>query len=223
MEQKNETVRTSENLRQFGEVFIYVLLFAFVLEGLLFVCILIYSMVFYRFISWVQWNEYLGLVITYTIFIVVLILMLHFLHKFFQFSKRSYLRGFTGALVFYSIIFPFTPITWYMTPGPSTGFSYGVEYQLWPLLIFVGLATLTVLIMDFLSTDDSQSYKTMLLFSGILAALTTLVSMLILSVPPDTGQIDNWATPFFLLPHVTGLALLLESVSQYIENRKNCN
>lgn len=220
MDQKAETERTVGNLREFGEVFIYVFVLAFVLEGLLFACILIYSMVFYRFVSWIQWNEYIGLAISYTIFVIILIIILHFHHKFFHFSKLNFLRGFAGVLAFYSIIFPLTPISWYVTPSPSTGFSYGIEYQLWPLLTLVGLATLVVLIMDFLRVDDSQSYKIMLLFSGILAAITTLVSMLVLSVPPDTNQIDNWATPFFILPHVIGLALLLESLNQYIETRK---
>ena len=225
MGQKVEVDRTHGTLREFGEIFVYAIVFTFVLEGLFFFCFLIYSLVFYRFVAWIQWKGYIGLVITYTIFIVGLIVMLHILHRLLKFSKRSFLRGFAGATAFYSITFSFTPITWYIvrlsSSGSFTGFSYGFEYQLWPLLTLVGLSTLAVLIMDFHSNDDLQQYKTMLLFSGALAVLTTLVSLLVLAVPPDTGHGDNWATPFFILPHFAGLALLIESVSQFIEVRNS--
>ena len=227
MGQKVEVDRTHGTLREFGEIFVYAIVFTFVLEGLFFFCFLIYSLVFYRFVAWIQWKGYIGLVITYTIFIVGLIVMLHILHRLLKFSKRSFLRGFTGALAFYSILFPLTPISWYIvrlsSQGLSQGVNYGFQYQLWPLLTLVGLSALAVLIMDFHSNsnNDSQQYKSMLLFSGVLAVLTSLVSMLALAVPPDTGPVDTWATPFFILPHVAGLALLLESVSQFIEVR-NC-
>ena len=227
MEQKIEADRMRGNLREFGKVFVCAIVFAFVLEGLFFFCFLIYSLVFYRFVAGIPWNEYIGLVITYTIFIVGLIVMLYILHKLLKFSKRNFLKGFAGALAFYSISFPLTPISWYIirlsSQGLSQGVSYGFEYQLWPLLTLVGLSTLAVLIVDFHSNsnDDSQQYKVMLLFSGVLAALTTIVSMLVLSMPPDTGLGDSWATPFFILPHVTGLALLIESISQFIGVRNN--
>jgi hypothetical protein len=225
MEQKVEMDRTHGTLREFGEVFVYAIVFAFALEGLFLFCFLIYSLVFYRIVAWIQWNEYIGLVITYAIFIMSLIVMLHILHRLLKFSKRSFLRGFTGASAFYSITFSFTPISWYIvrlsSQGLSQGISYGFEYKLWPLLTLVGLSALAVLIMDFHSNDDSQQYKTMLLFSGVMAVLTSLVSMLVLAVPPDTGHGDTWATPFFILPHVTGLALLIESVSQFIGMRNN--
>lgn len=220
MEKEVEMDRTYGTLREFGEVFVYAIVFAFVLEGLFFFCFLIYSLVFYGFVAWIQWNEYIGLVITYTIFVMGLIVMLHIIHRLLKFSKRNFLRGFSGASALYSITFPFTPITWYIvrlsSQGLSQGIVYGFEYQLWPLLALVGYSSLAVLIMDLHSSDDLQQYKTMLLFSAVLAVLITLVSMLILAVPPDIGPVDTWATPFFILPHVTGLALLIESVSQFI-------
>jgi hypothetical protein len=127
-------------------------------------------------------------------------------------------------MALFFIVFPLTPITWYGDRypliAPSAAFGYGIEYQLWPLLCLIGFAALSVLIMDLRSSDGTESFKTMLLFSGILAALATIVSMLVLSVPPDTGHLDSWATPFYLLPHVTGLALLLEAISQYIATRR---
>ena len=223
MEQEVEESQTVRNLAEFAEVFLYAAVFAFALEGLLLICVLIYSLFFYRFVAWIQWHELIGMFVTYTIFTVILLIMLHFIHKTIHFSNHSVLRGFSGAMALYSIVFPITPLSWYndryTTIGPSTGFSYGVEYQLWPLLSLVGFAALSVLVMDFRSSDDSKSYTSMLLFSGILAVLVTTVSMLVLSVPPDTGHIDNWATPFYILPHVTGLVLLLESVRQYIGTR----
>ncbi|MHA1137969.1 MAG: hypothetical protein ACTSSE_15930 [Candidatus Thorarchaeota archaeon] len=224
MEQEIEVTRTLENLKEFGMVFIYAIVIAFVLEGLLFICILIYSIFLYRFVVWMQWHEYIGMVITYTMFIVTLVVMLHILHKFLHFSKRSLLRGFSGTMALFSIVFPITPISWYIdnqtSPEQLIGFSYGVEYQLWPLLCLVGFTALVILITDLLSIDGTKSYKTMLIFSGFLGVLTTLVTLLVLSVPIDTGFIDNWATPFFILPHVAGLVVLLESVSQYIGTRK---
>ena len=223
MEQKVEKGKTDGTLREFGEVFCFAILFAFALEGFLFISVLIYSLFFYRFVSWIQWNEYIGLVITYTIFVIGLIVMLHIIRRHIQFSKRNFLRGYAGALAFYSTLFPITPISWYIvrlsSQGLSTGFSYGFEYQLWPLLTLVGLSTLTVLGLDFHSNENSQQYKIMLLFSGALSILASVVSMLVLAVPPDVGHGDNWATPFFILPHVTGLALLLETMNQFIETR----
>jgi hypothetical protein len=223
MEQEAEENQTVRNLDEFGQVFIYAIIFTFALEGLLVVCLLIYSSLFYRFIAWIQWHEYIGLAISYTIFIAILIIVLHFTHKAFHFSNRSVLRGFFGAMALFSIFFPLTPITWYGNRYPLialSAFGYGIEYQLWPLLCLIGIAALSVLIMDLRSSDGTESFKTMLLFSGILAALATIVSMLVLSMPPDTGHLDSWATPFYLLPHVTGLALLLEAISQYIATRR---
>ncbi len=223
MKQKVEMGRTHGSIREFGKVLVFAFFFTFALEGVLFISVLIYSLVFYKFVTWIQWNEYIGLAITYTIFIMGLIVLLYISHRLLQFSKRNFLRGFAGALAIYSILFPITPISWYIvslsSQGPSTGFSYGFEYQLWSLLTLVGLSALAVIRLDFHGDNNFQQYKTMLLFSGALAILASVVSMLVLAVPPDSGHGDNYATLFFILPHVTGLALLLETMSQFIETR----
>jgi len=223
MDQNVGTDRTLGNLEEFGKTFISAIVLGFVLEGLFLSCTLIYSMVFYRFIAGIEGLEYVGMVIIYIIFIMFLIVMLYLFRKGLHFSKRAILRGFMGTLALYSIILPFTPISWYNDrytfPDPSIGLIYGSEYQLWPLLTIVGIAALAVLLLDFRNGDEFRQYKTMLLFSGVVSTLATLVSMLVLSIPPDTGQIDNLATPFFMLPHITGLALVVESVSQYLGTR----
>ncbi|MHA1137186.1 MAG: hypothetical protein ACTSSE_11940 [Candidatus Thorarchaeota archaeon] len=224
MKQEVEKNQTGRNLDEFVQVFLYATIFAFVFEGLLLICLMIYSSIFYRFVSWIQWNEYIGMVITYTIFIAISSIMLHLTHKALHFSNRSVVRGFFGAMALFSIVFPITPITWYgdMYPliPPSPAFGYGIDYHLWPLLCLIGFAALSILIMDLRSDDGSESYKTTLLFSGILATSVTIVSMFVLSVPPNTGHLDSWATPFYLLPHVSGLTLLLETIRQHIGSSK---
>jgi hypothetical protein len=89
MEQEVEENRTVRNLAESVEVFLYATIFAFALEGLLLIYVLIYNMFFYRFFAWIQWHECIGMVITYTFFIVILVIMLHFIHKTLHFSNRS--------------------------------------------------------------------------------------------------------------------------------------
>ncbi|MHA1615399.1 MAG: hypothetical protein ACTSYJ_11180 [Candidatus Thorarchaeota archaeon] len=197
------------------------------LQGILYVSMMIYSILFYRLVSWNPNHMIIGGIVTYSLFIAGVASLFLLINKLFISQKKLFDTAFQIASSLYLLLYPITPILWYdnrySIDTPASGFLYGVANPIFPIVVGVGVIILLSSIKETrlrkLSSNISPDVISLVIFTS-LALITLAISFIGMVLTYDIGFLEVRATPFTLIPNIIGLSLLVSTIIRYIQRIK---
>jgi hypothetical protein len=188
-------------------------------QGLLYISMAIYSTLFYQLVSWHPNHTIVGGIVTYSLFIVEVVLLLLLLTNLIISERKRFNTAFRFASGFYLILYPIMPVLWYdnrySIDGPTSGYLYGFEMPIFPVIAGVGVVLLLLSIQEErlkrLFSKVSPDAVSLVIFS-CLALLIITASFFGMYFSSNLGYLDVRATIFTLIPNIVGLSLLISTV-----------
>ena len=190
----------------------------FALQGLLVISVFIYGFLVYPLVSEYPSNDVIGGVATYSIFVLLMALVLIVLHRVAGISETRTHAAFTSAAGLVLLAFPAMPLLWsdrLAVLEPSPGYVYGFEVVLWPAVVLSGLALLLLPVFEKRHPAIQPPKRVgMALYSflaGLIIVLSFWASLLDYQIAARLA-LEVRATPFFLLPNVAGVVVLVDTL-----------
>jgi hypothetical protein len=191
-------------------------------QGLVYISMAIYSTLFYKLVSWHPNHTIIGGIVTYSLFIVEVVLLLMLLTNLVISERKQFNTAFRFASSFYLILYPIMPVLWYdnrySIDGPTSGYLYGFEMPIFPVFVGIGVVLLLSIIQEErlikLFSKVSPDTVSLVIFS-CLALLIITASFFGLYFSSNLGYLNVRATIFTLIPNIVGLSLLISTVIFY--------
>ena len=211
----------NRNLNSTDTIFLILggLILIFTLQSLLFLSMILYSIFLYPIIGWFPQHEFIGSTVTYTMFIILVVLVLKIMFQFFEISTLKILQTIGISAGLYLVAYPIIPILWYndryTIPGPAVQNVFGYELPIWPLFPLLGFLVLLTLWQG--TVNNPQSLKSVkigiLLF--LLGVLIIVADFVASYFRYEVSHLEMWVTPFTLLPQISGIVLSIVSLFHY--------
>jgi hypothetical protein len=203
------------------------MVFIIALQGLLFVSMAMYSILIYRFINWMPSHMIIGGIVTYSLYVVGLVLVFLLLNRLNTSQWKIFDTAFRIASSLYLILYPITPVLWYdnrySIEEPASGFLYGFSNPIF--LVFIGVGVIILLV----STQKNRMMNSTLKISSDVTYLVTFFCLAIVTVIAsfigayflsNLGYLEVRATPFTLIPNIVGFSLFISTMINYVHGKR---